>query len=76
MSASPPDTLRELRALSDDELVELHDRELLTATKAQALYAGELGRRERNREARLALWIALASLAIAGASVVVAIVRI
>jgi hypothetical protein len=71
----PPETLAELRALADDELVTLHDREMKHIASSQALYRDELDRRaaergakETNELSKTAMWLAVISLVVSMAS--------
>jgi hypothetical protein len=75
VTAQAPTTLATLRALSDDELVELYDRLAPTTVVGTAFFLDELARRDRGRQARLALVVSLVSLGVAALSLVVSLIR-
>lgn len=65
--------IAKLRTMSDEELIELHDKEAPTATASVNYYLGELDRRENRR--RMATVVRL-TWAIAGMTLIVAIATV
>lgn len=69
----PPRSLAELRAMTDEQIVALHDRVFVSATKPHDLYIGELNRRAAEREARATRILSIIAIAIAVVAVIVAV---
>ena len=71
-----PVALSSLRALSDEEVVELHDRSFETETKGSRLYIDELNRRAGERQAAASNHLARVAIGIAICSFVVAVIAV
>jgi hypothetical protein len=63
-----PRTLATLRALTDAELIELHDRQMANLGESVSLYRDELNRRGQERSARQTRLLSRISVALAIAS--------